>query len=219
MIKLVILDMDGTMFDTEPLWEKAFLKTGNELGYELTKELHDKTIGTTYDSLVSILKTELGSDFPFEKFKEMYIKNYEITVEENGITLKPGINELLKYLKENNYLISLASSSKKRQIKRNLELSNIDENIFDIIISGEEVINGKPNPEIFIRVCEKLNVRPNEALVIEDSNNGIKAAYDAGCISVLIPDKDKINSETISLVNYSFNSLIDIIDLLKQCEV
>jgi len=59
MIKAIILDMDGTMFDTEPLWEKAFIKTGRELNYNLTKELHDKTIGTTYNSLISILNKNI----------------------------------------------------------------------------------------------------------------------------------------------------------------
>ena len=219
MIKLVIFDMDGTMFDTEPLWEKAFVETGKELHYDLSKELHDKTIGTTYNSLINILKSELGNDFPFEKFKEQYIENYRGIIETEGIKMKKGLVELLEYLKENNYLIAIASSSKKKQIKRNLELSNIDETIFDIIISGEDVVNGKPNPEMFIKVCDKLEVKPNEALVIEDSNNGIKAAYAAGCKSILIKDMDKIKDETLKKVNYNLNALTEVIDLLKYGEV
>lgn len=219
MIKAIILDMDGTMFDTEPLWEKAFIKTGRELNYNLTKELHDKTIGTTYNSLISILKTEVGNDFPFEIFKQKYIQNYQSIIETDGIKIKHGLKELLGYLVKNNYLIAIASSSKKKQIKRNLELANINENIFDIIISGEEVVYGKPNPEIFIKTCNNLNVKTNEALVIEDSNNGIKASHDAGCISVLIPDMDKIKARTEMIVNYKLVSLEDVINLLKQGEV
>lgn len=219
MIKAIILDMDGTMFDTEPLWEKAFIKTGRELNYNLTKELHDKTIGTTYNSLISILKTEVGNDFPFETFKQKYIQNYQSIIETDGIKIKHGLKELLGYLVKNNYLIAIASSSKKKQIKRNLELANINENIFDIIISGEEVVYGKPNPEIFIKTCNNLNVKTNEALVIEDSNNGIKASQGAGCISVLIPDMDKIKAETEMIVNYKLVSLEAVINLLKQGEV
>ncbi len=219
MIKAIILDMDGTMFDTEPLWEKAFIKTGRELNYNLTKELHDKTIGTTYNSLISILKTEVGNDFPFEMFKQKYIQNYQSIIETDGIKIKHGLKELLGYLVKNNYLIAIASSSKKKQIKRNLELANINENIFDIIISGEEVVYGKPNPEIFIKTCNNLNVKTNEALVIEDSNNGIKASQGAGCISVLIPDMDKIKAETEMIVNYKLVSLEAVINLLKQGEV
>lgn len=219
MIKAIILDMDGTMFDTEPLWEKAFIKTGRELNYNLTKELHDKTIGTTYNSLISILKTEVGNDFPFEMFKQKYIQNYQSIIETDGIKIKHGLKELLGYLVKNNYLIAIASSSKKKQIKRNLELANINENIFDIIISEEEVVYGKPNPEIFIKTCNNLNVKTNEALVIEDSNNGIKASQGAGCISVLIPDMDKIKAETEMIVNYKLVSLEAVINLLKQGEV
>ena len=82
MKKAIILDMDGTMFDTEPLWEKAFLKTGKDLGYNFTEELHSKTIGSNQSDLNKILKQEVGEDFPLEEFAKKYVENMKKVLDE-----------------------------------------------------------------------------------------------------------------------------------------
>ena len=102
------------------------------------------------------------------------------------------------------------------RIKRNLEITNIDENIFDVIVSGENFTKGKPDPEIYLKTIELLNIDPKEIIAIEDSNSGIKAAHQAGCIPILIPDVDKINEETEKLAKYKFDSLLGVIDLLQK---
>lgn len=215
MKRKIILDMDGTMFDTEPLWEKAFIKTGKELGYNFTIELHNKTIGSNEDYLKEILTKEMGKDFPFDTFMKNYLVNMDTIVYEDGIGIKEGLLELLDYLINNNYDIAIASSSSIKNIKRNLKVSNIDENIFKVVVSGEDFSKGKPNPEIFIKTCELLNSNPNETIVIEDSNNGIKSAYNAGCIPILIPDLDQITNETKEMSKYQFKSLKEVINLLE----
>lgn len=216
MIKAIILDMDGTMFDTEPLWEKAFLKAGKDLGYNFTKELHEKSIGTNQIDLDILLKEELGEEFPVDDFSAKYVENMKKLIDEQGILIKKGLIKLLDYLIENEYIIAIASSSDLEMIKRNLNIVNIKEDIFKAIVSGEDFDNGKPAPDIFLKTCEILSVKPEDTIVIEDSNNGIKSAYNAGCIPVLIPDVDKITPETEELARYNLNTLLDVIDILKN---
>ena len=215
MIKAIILDMDGTMFDTEPLWKIAFQKSGHDLGYNITEEIHTKTIGSNQTDLNKILEKEFGEEFPFEEFSTKYVENMKSIIEEYGVSIKPGLKELLDYLINNNYQIAIASSSSLMMIKNNLKKANIDENIFKTIVSGENFINGKPNPEIFLKTCELLNAEPKDTIVIEDSNNGIKAAFSAGCIPILIPDVDRIKEEVKSMAKYQLNSLLEVIDLLE----
>jgi HAD superfamily hydrolase (TIGR01509 family) len=215
MKKTIILDMDGTMVDSEPLWGKSFIKTGIDLGYDFTKELHTKTIGLNSSNLEKLLKEELGKDFPFDVFIDKYVENTKEIIDKEGLSTKKGLRELLDYLITNNYDIAIASSSSLKMIKNNLKRTNIDESIFKVIVSGEDFVNGKPNPEIFLKTCELLNTTPEETIVIEDSNSGIKAAYSAGCIPILIPDVDKITEDTLQMTKYKLNSLNEVISILE----
>lgn len=215
MIKAVIFDMDGLMFDTEKLWEEAFYIVGKKYNLFLSADFHRKTIGTNYYSIEKVFKDSFGEDFPFKDFM-IQCRNYmDSIIKKGGLKIKKGLLELLDYLKENNYLIAIGSSSKKDRILWYLECVNIDKNIFSAIICGEDVEKGKPNPEVFLKACEKLNTNPSKTLVLEDSKNGIKAAQASGCISILIPDLDDIK-EVSKLADYQMTSLLDVIDFLKS---
>ena len=97
MIKLVILDMDGTMFDTEPLWDKAFMEANKILGYNVNEELHQRIIGSNGKTTEMILKNSLGEDYPFQKFNKLYFDTLINLVNKEGIKIKPGLIELLNY--------------------------------------------------------------------------------------------------------------------------
>ena len=215
-MKTIIFDMDGLMFDTEKLWLKCFKETGKEMGYNLSFELHDKTIGANKNIMEKILKEELGNGFPFEEFYDKYIDLMTKTINKEGVKPKKGLIELLDYLNNNNYILAIASSTKKETIKNHLEKNNIEGKIFKVIVSGENITNGKPAPDIFIETCKKLSINPNEVIVLEDSNNGIKAAYTAGCIPILIPDINIITKETREMAKYEFKDLTKVIDFLEN---
>ena len=141
---------------------------------------------------------------------------YEIEFDEiNGIKYKKGTLELLNYLKDNNYLIALCTSSTIRYINEYKKYTSIFD-MFDVIITGEQIKNGKPNPEIFNKAMEILNVKSQETLVIEDSNNGILAGINSNSDVIMIPDLVGPNDEVKKHQIKIFNSLLDVIEYIHN---
>ena len=215
-IKAVIFDMDGLMFDTESLWFSDEILTYIKEKYHITADMMKKAIGVNSKTTEKILKEELGYDFSYESFYRDCYQIIDNIIKKEGLGIKKGLIELLSFLKENGYKIAIASSSKVERIHSCLEKTNINPNTFDVIMSGEHVINGKPNPEIFIKTAQKLNVKADNTLILEDSNNGIKSAFDSGSIPILIPDIDIIRDETEKMAYKKLNNLLEVIDLLKN---
>lgn len=215
-MKTIIFDMDGLMFDTEKMWLESFIEAGKEIDYELTSELHNKIMGTNKESQIRILKEVLGDDFPHEKFYDIHRNFMNQITEKYGVEPKQGLEELLNYLVKNNYTLAIASSNSERVILNNLKTNNIDPNIFSVIVNGNMIEKGKPSPDIFLKTCELLEIDPQEVMVLEDSNNGIKAAYDAGCTPVLIPDLNIITEETKNMAKHICNNLHEVIYLLEN---
>ncbi len=214
-IKTIIFDMDGLMFDTETLWQRVCKQTLHEFGYKIDSDFTLSTIGLNQEDMKKHFVQQYGPKFPIEKFKNAYFKNMDDVIIKEGLTLKPGLMELLEYLVANNYTLAIASSTDLNRIKWYLKCADIKESIFNIIVSGENFDKGKPNPDIFLKTCELLKVKPNNTYVLEDSKKGIEAAYRAGCIPILIPDIDIIDKHTREIASYEFASLIEIIDFLK----
>jgi len=202
------------MFDTEKLWEDAFCEVGKKFNVILDSNFHMQTIGTTEEAISNIFKNKFGENFPFDDFIRECRLYMDDIIEKGGLNIKKGLLELLDYLKANNYLIAIASSSKRARINWYLERSKIDKKVFKAIVSGEDIVNGKPEPEIFLKSCHLLGIKPYEALVLEDSNNGLKAAISSGCKVGAVPDLDILSDDILTKVDYKFESLLDVIDVL-----
>ena len=133
----------------------------------------------------------------------------------NGLDMKPGVKELFAYLKENGYQIALATSTAQERASRNLQRAGILE-VFDKIVYGGVVPNGKPAPDIYLRACEELGVKPEEAIGIEDSINGVKSSSAAGLYTIMVVDLIEPTEEMRPLADQIYYSLFDVIALLKK---
>ena len=211
--KAIIFDMDGLMFDTERLGMKAWLHIGEEMDIPITEELVLKVIGLSWENNKRVWYSELG-DFDIEKAGTMYHNYVNLHIEKNGIPMKSGLLEILSFLEKNKIKKAIASSSPSGVVKFYMEKAGITGR-FDAIVSGEAVSRGKPEPDIFLHTAGLLGVAPGECVVLEDSINGIKAAYAANMIPVMIPDLIPMTPDIERLLYAKTDSLNDAIPLLK----
>lgn len=127
---------------------------------------------------------------------------------------KKGLDELLQYLKSHNYKTIVATSSGRERVDEILKNAQLTQ-YFDDSICGDEVTHGKPNPEIFLTACHKLGVQPEEALVLEDSEAGIQAAYDGHIDVICVPDMKYPEEKYVQMITKIVKSLDDVIDYLE----
>lgn len=136
-------------------------------------------------------------------------------MKEDGVQLKKGTQELLKYLQEHGYSIALATSSLSSRAHSILDEHDVL-HYFDEMICGSDISRGKPFPDIFLKACERLNVLPSEAIVLEDSEAGIQAAYDAKVPVYCIPDLKQPGEDYVQKTQGVLTSLLDVITILEN---
>ena len=156
-----------------------------------------------------------GENIDYDEVRNKRIELMDAFVEKEGVYLKPGVHELLSYLKEKGIKTAIATSS---PIERTLKyLSSVKlEKSFDEIVSGYMVEKGKPEPDIFLYAAKKLGKMPENCLVLEDSPAGILAAHRAGCIPVMVPDQDEPDEETLKLLYRKACNLQAVIGIIEE---
>ena len=215
-IKLCIFDMDGLLIDTERYaWDAAKKNIGKELGVEVSSQLSKELMGLGYDAFSARVKKEFGQDFPaleyLDKMKKYYI-NYCLNEE---IPLRPGVFELLNYLKQNNIYTSLGTSTAKEYAEIVLKKTGIYDYL-DFKVYGDQVKNGKPNPEIYLKSVEHFGYKPEECIVFEDTYAGAKAAYDGNINLILVPDLQNPTQEDKEKALAIVDSLQEAISIISK---
>lgn len=183
----VIFDLDGLMFDSEKEVQYAWDVTGEEMGYGKMGHHIYHTLGMNRASREVYFKEHYGQDFPYERFQQRYREVVHRHIEVGQIPAKPGLYELLEALKKRGIPMAVATSSSPQHARMYLERGGAA-GYFREVITGDMVTKAKPDPQIYQIACEKLRVRPGNALALEDSYNGLRAAYRAGMKAVMVPD-------------------------------
>jgi len=215
-ISLIIFDMDGLMFDTERIAISAWIKAGKDFGIEIEPEIVIDTIGLNIKGTEKVFKNYFGDSFPFDEVRKLRDEYAAQQIEENGIPAKAGLYELLEYLNEKEILKAVATSTERERAEKYLFFAKIRQ-LFDVVVCGDEVSRGKPEPDIFLEVARKLRCKPNECIVLEDSENGLRAALKAKMFPILIPDIKRPSKEVEGLIYRELGSLSEVKNLL--CEI
>lgn len=217
-IDLIIFDMDGLMFDTEKISYEAWKGAASLYHYEIDRAMFEKTIGANLNRTREIFIEHFGDSFPFDLVRDARVKLSEDLIKANGVPVKKGLYELIQYLDQTVVKMAVATSTSRKRALGLLESAQI-EHYFDYILCGDEIEHSKPNPEIFLKVAEKLGCAPNKCLVLEDSESGIKAAYAAGMVPVMIPDLKEPSEAVQSLLFRRMNDLSEVKSFLLTLDL
>lgn len=211
-ITAVVFDMDGVLFDTERIYMECWREAAEPTGLQNVDEISKACIGRTLQGTKEVFeaaKAEQGIDISFEELHEDCSRRFQEKEERDGLPEKPGVHEILEYLKQKGIPVALASSTRKAAVMEHLDRAGIT-SYFQKIICGDMVEHGKPAPDIYLKACEELGVAPGQALAVEDSFNGIRSAYAAGLYTVMVPDQLPPTEEILALVDKKCDSLTEL---------
>lgn len=211
----VILDLDGLVIDSEPTYQAAWRQAGRHLGYPLREDLVRGFLGKSYDLIEQLLKTEFGPGFPLEKFRDKSAEFWRESVERTGIPVKPGLHALLADLERHAIPFCLATNSEQIYAEKCLQYAGLGD-AFPIRITRDQVRAPKPAPDIFLAAAARLEARPEDCIVLEDSETGARAALDANTVVMVIANPDNLPRTVRAKVFAVLESLHEFRQLLEN---
>lgn len=220
-IKAVLFDMDGVILDTEKLYVRFWREAAAYYGYNMTEEMAlgmrslNPALGEEY------IKECLGMFADYQMIRNKRMQLMEVYVDKNGVEPKPGIDELLDFLKESGVKTAVATSSPAERARYQLAMVGLL-NKFDFVASARMVKRGKPAPDVFWYAAEQLGVQPNQCIVLEDSPTGLLAAYLAGCVPIMVPDLDlpsEITKRKIYAVADNLHAVKEMVEYKRVIEI
>ncbi|BBZ54665.1 MULTISPECIES: HAD family hydrolase [Mycolicibacterium] len=188
MFKAVLFDMDGTLVDSEKLWDVAMHAFYAQKGGVLTDAVRETTVGGSAENVMRIVYDDLGLDPTPESMAESadWLHVYTGELFEQGLPWRPGAQELLETLAASEIPLALVTNTRRTLTEQ--ALKTIGSHYFTVTVCGDEVPDGKPHPAPYLRAAELLGVAAEDCLAIEDSVTGAQSADAAGCVVLVVPN-------------------------------
>ncbi len=212
-VRAIIFDFDGLMVETEKISTRAWEKIAEEYGITIDDTYYSRARGTNYEGGRNVFLDMYGEDMPYDRIKAEKQAFFNEDVEKNGIERKKGLDELLVYAQEHGIRMAIASGSSVEYVRRCSKIAGIKAD-FDVIIGGEMVKKGKPDPEVFRMASERLGIPAENCLVLEDSINGAEAAINGGFQIIVVPDSVEPPEELVRRISAKYDDLIGVTDYL-----
>lgn len=212
--KAAIFDMDGLLLDTEQVCMTAFQQTCTEMDIPFKQDIYLSIIGRNQAGIKPIIEKGYGDLLDYSVFHPRWMQRYLAVVEHQAIPVKSGIIALLEWLQSQNIPMVVATSTHNVLAHKKLQLAGLA-HYFSHITSGDEVINGKPAPEIYLLAAQRLHISPEQCLAFEDSNNGVKSAIAANMTVLQIIDLVEPDTDTRALGHHIFNTMDEALTFLK----
>ncbi|MDD1621238.1 MAG: HAD family phosphatase [Methylococcaceae bacterium] len=196
-LKAVIFDLDGLVLDSESGYVTAWRQAATEMGYALDDEFCRSLSGLHGASVERRLQEHFGHDFDVQRFHRLSGEFWTAQVQRHGIPIKKGFFNVLSTVERFGLPFCLATNSSRDNTSRCLELAGLSE-VFSKMITRDEVMHGKPAPDVFITAAKCLGVAVGECLVLEDSPVGVAAAVAAGAPCIYVPSVYPADNEAVA---------------------
>ena len=215
MIKGILSDMDGVILDSEKIYVRFWCEAGQFYGFPFERRHALGIRSMARPFAIQRLQGWFGEGFDYDKVRNKRVELMDAYVAEHGIEQKPDAARLLSYLKENGYRVALATATPKDRAEEYLRRVDLLR-YFDEVVSARMVKNGKPAPDIYLYAAERLGLKPEECIALEDSPNGVRSAHAAGCRRVMVPDLDAPSEEIKPLLCDVADGLWDVVRVLES---
>lgn len=209
--------MDGLLLDSERLARDAFIQACTELGWEPDLDAYLRCIGSTYEKTEEILVQAHGPDFPYREVDERWSAHYHARLAEGPVPVKAGAVELLTYLERRQVPVALVTSTRRATALEKLERTELV-GYFAHLVCGGETTLGKPNPDPYLAAASGLDLQATSCWALEDSANGVRAAFAAGCTVYQVPDLVTPSDEILALGHRIVESLHVVLGELQMLD-
>ena len=215
MIRAVIFDMDGLILDTEKIYCHFWLEAARDAGYDWRFEHSLMVRSLAPEFAAPKMKGIFGDDFDFFAVRRRRKEMMDAYMQNHPVEKKPGIDELLDYLKRHYYKTAVATATGEEKAMEYLDQAGVLD-CFDQIVCTAMVPHGKPMPDVYLYACKKMGEKPENCIALEDSPNGIMAAYRAGCRPIMVPDLSQPDEELSKVLYGKADTLTDVITFLSR---
>ncbi len=213
VIRGVIFDMDGVLVDSERLYLRFWREACAAAGFPLSEEQALSLRSNSPAAAIPKFEAWFGGSADYWQIRETRRRMMADYIDAHGVSAKEGAAALLSSLKEKDVPIALATASPVKRAKHYLAPLGLFD-LFDAVVSGTDVTNGKPAPDIYLRAAGMLGIAPSACAAVEDSPSGIVSAHSAGCFTVMVPDLTPPQEDILPLVGCLAQKLTDLDSLL-----
>ena len=183
----VVFDMDGVIFDSETKVRECWKAVADKHGILDIEKATQRCLGCNAKIVKAIFLEQYGESFDYDCYSRQVDALFQQRYGKGKLPLKPGVRELLEFLKKNQAKTAVASSTNQETVIRELSDAGLM-SWFDAVVGGDMVEQSKPKPDIFFKACREIGVKPEQTYIIEDSYHGIRAAFHAGAMPIMVPD-------------------------------